>query len=147
LKSLGTWIAEANAERFLEDCENWVEDKLRVQAYRYFFGEGLGEAYTLVSYMRPLLEEHRAALARCLHYVVLENRSEGAPPLGPGALAQLLSELCRKHGAKCLLHVGGCGETAASGFCSGKGLQPAEEGRDGHHQEHRWEDSGHREQP
>ena len=110
-------------------------------------GEGPGKAYTLVSYMRPLLEEHRAALARCLHYVVLENRSEGAPPLGPGALAQLLSELCRKHGAKCLLHVGGCGETAASGFCSGKGLQPAEEGRDGHHQEHRWEDSGHREQP
>ncbi|MCC6006038.1 MAG: hypothetical protein LM590_16995, partial [Thermofilum sp.] len=30
LKSLGTWIAEASAERFLEDCVNWVEDKLRV---------------------------------------------------------------------------------------------------------------------
>ena len=87
-----------------------MEDKLRVQAYRYFIGEGLGEAYTLVSYMRPLLEKHRAALARCLHYVVLENRSKGAPRLGPGALAQLLSELCRKHGAKCLFHVGGCGK-------------------------------------
>jgi hypothetical protein len=110
LKSLGTWIAETSAERFLEDCVNWVEDKLRVQAYRYFIGEGLGEAYTLVSYMRLLLEKHRAALARCLHYVVLENRSVGVLRLGPGTLAQLLSELCRKHGAKCLFYVGGCGK-------------------------------------
>jgi hypothetical protein len=89
---------------------NWVEDKQRVQAYRYFFGEGLGEAYTLVGYMCLLLEKHGAALARCLHYVVLENRSEGAPRLGPGTFAQLLSGLCRKHGAKCLFHVGGCGK-------------------------------------
>jgi hypothetical protein len=84
-----------------------VEDKLRVQAYRYFIGEGLGEAYTLVSYMRLLLEKHGAALARCLHYVVLENRSEGVPRFGPGTFAQLFSELCRKHGAKFLFHVGG----------------------------------------
>ncbi|MCC6005726.1 MAG: hypothetical protein LM590_15410 [Thermofilum sp.] len=90
-------------------------------------GEGPGKAYTLVSYMRLLLEKRRAALAQFLGHAVLENRSEGMPRLGPGALVQLPSELCRKHGASFLLHVGGCGETAASGFCSGKGLQPAEE--------------------
>jgi hypothetical protein len=39
--------------------------------------------------MRLLLEEHKAALL-----------------LGPGALAQLLSELCRKRAAKCLFRVG-----------------------------------------
>jgi hypothetical protein len=57
--------------------------------------------------MRFLLEKRRAALAQFLEHAVLENGSKGAPRFGPGALAQLLSELCRKHGAKCLFHVGG----------------------------------------
>ena len=147
LKSLGTWIAEANAERFLEDCVNWVEDKLRVQAFRYFFGKGLGEAYTLVSYMRLLLEKHGAALARCLHYVVLENRSEGVPRFGPGALAQLLSELCRKHGAKCLFHVGGCGKPLPAASAAAKAYSLLKKGETVIIKNIDWEDSSHREQP
>jgi hypothetical protein len=70
--------------------------------------------------MRLLLEKHRAALARCLHYVVLENRSEGVPRFGPGTLAQLLSELCRKRGAKCLFHVGGCGKPLPAASAAAK---------------------------
>ncbi|MCC6050666.1 MAG: hypothetical protein LM580_08155 [Thermofilum sp.] len=83
MESLGTWAAEADAERFLRECVDWVEDRLRRQALSYFFGEGLGEAYTLVGYMRLLLEKHK-----------------GAPPLGLGALARLLTELCKRRGAK-----------------------------------------------
>jgi hypothetical protein len=41
---------------------------------------------------------------------VLERRSKGIPSLGPGTFARLLSELCRKHGARFLFHVGGCGK-------------------------------------
>jgi len=60
--------------------------------------------------MRLLLEKRRAALAQFLEHAVLENRSKGAPLLGPGTLAWLLSELCRKHGAKCLFRVGKLGK-------------------------------------
>jgi hypothetical protein len=105
MEALGTWAAEADAEGFLRECVDWVEDRLRRQALSYFFGEGLGEAYTLVGYMRLLLEEHRAALAQCLEHVVLERKRKGAPPLGPGTLARLLSELCRRRGAKRLFRV------------------------------------------
>jgi len=110
MESLGTWAAEADAERFLRECVDWVEDRLRRQALSYFFGEGLGEARTLVDYMRLLLEEHKAALAQCLDYVVLERKSKGTPLLGPGTFAQLLSELCRRRGAKCLFRVGKLGK-------------------------------------
>jgi len=110
MEALGTWAAEADAEGFLRECVDWVEDRLRRQALSYFFGEGLGEARTLVGYMRLLLEEHKAALAQCLEHVVLERKRKGTPPLGPGTLAQLLSELCRRRGAKCLFRVGKLGK-------------------------------------
>ncbi|MCC6065088.1 MAG: hypothetical protein LM576_03820 [Thermofilum sp.] len=110
MESLGTWAAEADAERFLRECVDWVEDRLRRQALSYFFGEGLGEAYTLVGYMRLLLEKRKAALAQCLEHIVLERRRKGTPPLGPGTLARLLTELCRRRGAKCLFRVGKLGK-------------------------------------
>ena len=59
--------------------------------------------------MRLLLEKHKAALAQCLEHVVLERKRKGAPPLGPGTLTRLLSELCRRRGAKCLFRVGRLG--------------------------------------
>ena len=71
---------------------------------------GLGETRTLVGYMRLLLEEHKAAFAQCLEHVVLERRSKGTCRLGPGTLARLLSELCRRRGAKCLFRVGKLGK-------------------------------------
>jgi hypothetical protein len=107
MESLGTWAAEADAERFLSECIDWVEDRLRRQALSYFFGEGLGEAYTLVGYMRLLLEKHKGALVQCLEHIVLERKRKGTLQLGPGTLAQLLSELCRKRGAKRLFYVAG----------------------------------------
>ena len=109
MESLGSWAAEADAEGFLRECIDWVEDRLRRQALSYFFGEGLGEAHTLVSYMRLLLERRKAALAQCLEHIVLERKRKGTPPLGPGTLARLLSELCRRRGAKCLFRVGRLG--------------------------------------
>jgi hypothetical protein len=110
MESLGTWAAEIDAEKFLRECIDWVEDKLRRQAFRYFFGEGLSEAYTLVSYMRLLLKKHKAALVQCLEHVVLERKSKGTLQLGPGTLAQLFSELCKRHGAKCFFRVGKLGK-------------------------------------
>jgi hypothetical protein len=53
-----------------------------------------------------LLERRKAALAQCLEHAVLERKSEDAFQLGPGAFARLLSELCRKRGAKRLFRVG-----------------------------------------
>jgi len=82
-----------------------VEDKLRRQALSSFFGEGLSEARTLVDYMRLLLEKRKAALAQCLEHAVPERKSKDAFQLGPGAFARLLSELCRRRGAKCLFRV------------------------------------------
>ena len=87
-----------------------MEDRLRRQALSYFFGEGLGETRTLVDCMRLLLEKRKAALAQCLEHIVLERRRKGAPPLGPGTLARLLTELCRRRGAKCLFRVGKLGK-------------------------------------
>jgi hypothetical protein len=110
MEALGTWTAEADAGKFLRECVDWVEDRLRRQALSYFFGEGLGETRTLVGYMRFLLEKHKAALAQCLEHIVLERKSKGTLQLGPGALAQLLSELCRRRGAKCLFRVGKLGK-------------------------------------
>ena len=77
-----------------------MEDRLRRQALSYFFGEGLGETRTLVDCMRLLLEKRKAALAQCLEHIVLERRRKGTPPLGPGTLARLLTELCKRRGAK-----------------------------------------------
>jgi hypothetical protein len=110
MEPLVSWAAEADAEGFLRECIDWVEDRLRRQALSYFFGEGLGEAYTLAGYMRLLLEEHKAALAQCLEHVVLERKRKGTPPLGPGALAWLLSELRGRRGAKRLFRVGRLGK-------------------------------------
>ncbi|MCC6051377.1 MAG: hypothetical protein LM580_11760 [Thermofilum sp.] len=87
-----------------------MEDRLRRQALSYFFGEGLGETRTLVDCMRLLLEKRKAALAQCLEHIVLERRRKGAPPLGPGTLARLLTELCRRRGAKRLFRVGKLGK-------------------------------------
>jgi len=107
--ALGTWAAEADAERFLRECIDWVEDRLRRQALSYFFGEGLGETYTLAGYMRLLLEKHKGALVQCLEHVVLERKRKGTPPLGPGTLARLLTELCKRRGAKRLFPWGSSG--------------------------------------
>jgi len=51
---------------------------------------------------------------------VLERRSKGIPSLGPGVLVQLPSELCRKHGASFLLHVGGCGKPLPAASAAAK---------------------------
>jgi hypothetical protein len=52
----------------------------------------------------------QVALAQCLEHVVLERKRKGTLPLGPGTLAQLLFELCRRRGAKCLFRVGKLGK-------------------------------------
>jgi hypothetical protein len=70
--------------------------------------------------MRLLLEKHKAALARCLEHVVLERKRKGALPLGPGTLAWLLSELCRRRGAKYLFRVGKLGKPLPAASAAAK---------------------------
>jgi hypothetical protein len=107
MKSLGTLVFEGKGREAFEDCVEWIDAKLRTQSYRYFFGEGLEEIDVLVGYMRRLLDEHGAELERCVDYIVDECRSKETPEIGPGTIAQLLSELCRRLGIKCLFYVNG----------------------------------------
>ena len=129
MESLGTWAAEADAERFLSECVDWVEDRLRRQALSYFFGEGLGEAYTLVGYMRLLSRStgrrsFSASNTSCwrggarVHSSSAPAPSRSCSPSSAGSAARSVSSTWRVR----------IRETSASSFCSGRDLQPTEEG-------------------
>ena len=110
MKAFGTQVGRERPGELLRYCTDLLESRWRVQLYRYFPLEAAEvERYVdaLVGRVRFLAENYGRVLEECVGYIAEENEAKGVGRVGHGVYSQLLSQLCRKLGIKCIFYVDG----------------------------------------
>jgi hypothetical protein len=114
----GTERAREEPEKLLQYCVEKLENEWRTQMYRYFyFNVNEVEPYIedMVERIKSLVRNYKGILEECVGEIANEKemkamlkggeRKLGSIREGYGGLTQMLTQLCRKRGVKCILYV------------------------------------------